>query len=133
MTALHFVTDWGKMIPLSSGKPLNARTLIDNMGLITAYANDMSYDDVFWKQLEYIMRPGDLIVAISGSGNSENIIRAVDYANEHGGITLGLCGFSGGRLKDRAQHAVWVNVNDMQLCEDAHAIFGHVVMQTLCA
>jgi len=132
MTALHFVTDWGKMIPLSSGKPLNARSLVDNMGLITAYANDLSYADVFWKQLEYIMKPGDLVVAISGSGNSENVIRAIDYANEAGGITLGLCGFSGGRLKDKASHAIWVDSQDMQICEDAHMIFGHIAMQTLC-
>jgi D-sedoheptulose 7-phosphate isomerase len=56
----------------------------------------------------------------------------VEYANKHGGETLGLCGYSGGKLKDIAQHTIWVNKNDMQLCEDFHAIFGHVVMQSLC-
>src|ERR1700722_2067161 len=108
MTAQHFVTDWGKMVRLSTGKALNARSLVDNMGLITAYSNDLSYADIFVEQLKDIMRPGDLVVAISGSGNSENVIRAVQYGNANGGFTLGLCGYSGGRLKDCAQHAIWV-------------------------
>ncbi|MGY3494948.1 D-sedoheptulose-7-phosphate isomerase [Bradyrhizobium sp. USDA 4502] len=132
MTALHFVTDWGKMVPLATGRPLSARSLVDNMGLITAYANDISFPEVFVHQLRNIMRPGDLIVAISGSGNSENVIQAVDFANANGGITLGLMGFSGGRLRERVTTPVWVRSNDMQLCEDAHAIFGHIVMQSLC-
>lgn len=132
MTALHFVTDWNKMIYLSSGRPFRGRTLVDNMGLITAYSNDQSYQDVFAEQLKNIAVPGDLVIAISGSGNSENVIRAVTYANEIGCTTLGLCGFRGGRLKSTAQHSIWIDVDDMQLCEDMHAIFGHVVMQSLC-
>lgn len=132
MTAQHFVTDWGKMIRLSTGRGLNARSLVDNMGLITAYGNDLSYADVFAEQLKDILKPNDLVIAISGSGNSENVIRAVDYANTLGADTLGLCGFSGGKLKQKARHVIWVNSNDMQLCEDAHAIFGHIVMQALC-
>lgn len=133
MTALHFVTDWAKMVYLKHGRPFRGRSLVDNMGLITAYSNDISYADVFSEQLKNIMQPGDLLVAISGSGNSENVIRAVDYANQNGGRTLGLSGFGGGRLKEKAQTSLWVNVNDMQLVEDMHAIFGHIVMQNLCA
>jgi D-sedoheptulose 7-phosphate isomerase len=132
MTALHFCTDWSKMIPMATGKPFLGRSLVDNIGLIMAYGNDLSFQDVFIEQLRNILRPGDLVVAISGSGNSENVIRAVDYANEKGGETLGLCGFSGGRLKEKSKHAIWVQSDDMQLCEDAHAIFGHIVMQKLC-
>lgn len=132
MTALHFITDWNKMIHLATGRPFRGRTLVDNMGLITAYSNDMSYQDAFVEQLKNVSLPGDLIVAISGSGNSENVIRAVKHANELGCKTLGLCGFGGGRLRDCAQHAIWVQVNDMQLCEDMHAIFGHMVMQSIC-
>lgn len=132
MTALHFITDWSKMVHLATGKPFRGRSLLDNMGLITAYANDISFDDVFAAQLRNIAVPGDLVIAISGSGNSENIIRAVDAANDIACVTLGLCGFTGGRLKASAQHAVWVNSQDMQLCEDAHAIFGHMVMKALC-
>jgi D-sedoheptulose 7-phosphate isomerase len=132
MTALHYITDWAKMIPAATGRPFYGRSLVDNMGLMTAYANDVSFADVFLEQLKNILRSGDLVIAISGSGNSENVIRAVDYANANGGETLGLCGYGGGRLRERAQHAVWIPVNDMQLCEDSHAIFGHIVMQKLC-
>jgi D-sedoheptulose 7-phosphate isomerase len=132
LTALHFVTDWSKGVFLATGKRLRGRSLLDNMGLITAYANDLSYQDVFSEQIKNVAEPGDLVVAISGSGNSENVIRAVNVANEMGCVTLGLCGYSGGRLKAAAQHAVWIEVDDMQLCEDMHAIFGHIVMQALC-
>jgi len=133
MTALHFINDWNKMIPLATGKPFRGRSLLDNMGLVTSYANDMSYADIFSEQLTNIATAGDLVIALSGSGNSENVIRAVTAANELGCETLGLCGYSGGRLKSIAKHVIWTNVDDMQLCEDTHAIFGHMVMQTLCA
>jgi D-sedoheptulose 7-phosphate isomerase len=132
MTALHFITDWNKSVYLSSGRPFRGRTLVDNIGLQTAYANDISYADIFAEQLKNIAVEGDLVIAISGSGNSENVIRAVNYANEIGCETLGLCGYSGGKLKDIAQHVVHADVNDMQLCEDVHALFGHIVMQALC-
>jgi D-sedoheptulose 7-phosphate isomerase len=132
MTALHFITDWNKMVHLATGKPFRGRTLVDNIGMITAYGNDLSYADIFSEQVKNVAMPGDLVVAISGSGNSENVIRAVTVANEMGCETLGLCGFSGGRLKGIAKHVIWANVQDMQLCEDAHAIFGHMVMKSLC-
>jgi D-sedoheptulose 7-phosphate isomerase len=97
-----------------------------------AYGNDLSFQDIFVEQLKNVYCPGDLIIAISGSGNSENVIRAVRFANENAGVTLGLCGYRGGKLKELSQHVVWADVDDMQLCEDAHAIFGHIVMQKLC-
>lgn len=132
MTALHMITDWNKSIFLSTGIPFRGRTLVDNMGLIMAYGNDISFNDIFIEQLKNILQPGDLVIAISGSGNSENVIRAVNYANENGAVTLGLCGYDGGKLKNISKHHLWVNVNDMQLCEDIHSIFGHIVMQRLC-
>ncbi len=132
MTALHYITDWNKSVYLSSKKPFRGRSLVDNMGLLMAYGNDISFQDIFVEQLKNLLQPGDLVIAISGSGNSENVIRAVDYANDNGAVTLGLCGYRGGKLKDKAQHVVWANVDDMQLCEDVHAIFGHIVMQKLC-
>jgi D-sedoheptulose 7-phosphate isomerase len=102
------------------------------VGLTFAYANDVSFEDVFVEQLKNLLNEGDLVIAISGSGNSENVLRAVRYANDHGAVTLGLCGYGGGTLRQIAQHVVWVNVNDMQLSEDIHSMFGHVVMQRLC-
>lgn len=132
MTALHFITDWNKMVFLATGRPFRGRTLVDNMGMLTAYGNDLSFADIFSEQIKNVALKGDLVIAISGSGNSENVIRAVNTANEMGCTTLGLCGFSGGRLKQAAHSAIWIPVDDMQLCEDAHAIFGHIVMQALC-
>jgi D-sedoheptulose 7-phosphate isomerase len=132
LTALHFINDWNKSIFMHGGLPFRGRSLVDNIGILMSYANDISFQDVFIEQLKNILLPGDLVIAISGSGNSENVIRAVEYANKNNAITLGLCGYDGGKLKDTAQHYVWANAKDMQLCEDVHAIFGHIVMQTLC-
>jgi len=132
LTALHFVNDWNKSVFLATGKPFRGRSLVDNMGLVMSYGNDISFQDIFVEQLKNLLQEGDLVIAISGSGNSENVIRAVRYANDNKAVTLGLCGYGGGRLKDLAQHVLWVNVDDMQLTEDLHAIFGHMVMQRLC-
>ncbi|HEY5587846.1 MAG TPA: SIS domain-containing protein [Candidatus Paceibacterota bacterium] len=132
VTALHMITDWNKSIFLSSKIPFRGRTLVDNVGLIMAYGNDISFEDIFIEQLKNILQSGDLVIAISGSGNSENVIRAVKYANNNGAVTLGLSGFDGGKLKEIAHHALWVNTNDMQLVEDIHSAFGHIVMQALC-
>ncbi len=132
MTALHFINDWNKSIYMSSKKPFRGRSLVDNMGLVMSYSNDVSFQDVFIEQLKNILEPGDLVLAISGSGNSENVIRAVDYANKNGAVTLGLCGYRGGKLKEISQHVLWADIDDMQLSEDIHAIFGHLVMQRLC-
>ncbi len=133
LTALHFINDWNKSVFMATGKPFRGRSLVDNLGLLMAYANDVAYEDVFSEQLKNILQPRDLVIAISGSGNSRNVLRAVSYANERGAVTLGLCGYNGGELKKLAQHVVWANVNDMQLSEDAHATFGHIVMQALCS
>lgn len=132
VTALHMITDWNKSIFLSSKIPFRGRTLVDNIGLIMAYGNDISFEDIFIEQLKNILQSGDLVIAISGSGNSENVIRAVKYANTNGAVTLGLSGFDGGKLKEIANHVLWVNTNDMQLVEDIHSAFGHIVMQALC-
>jgi D-sedoheptulose 7-phosphate isomerase len=131
-TASHYITDWNKMVNLATGKKFRGISLCDNIGLITAYGNDISYDEVFAGQLKAIMDEGDLLVAISGSGNSPNIVKAVEYANSIGGDTLAVVGFDGGKVKALSQSAVWVESFDMQLCEDVHLMFGHMVMKTLC-
>ena len=100
--------------------------------LMTAYSNDISYDDVYSEQLKNLMDPGDLVIAVSGSGNSENVVRALEYANGAGGVTLAISGYDGGKIKQLAQHSLWVPSFDMQLCEDLHFIFGHMVMKSLC-
>ena len=131
VTALHYITDWNKAAYLSTKRPFRGRSLVDNIGLMTAYSNDMAYENVFSEQLANIASAGDLVIAVSGSGNSPNIVNAIRLANQMGCPTLGLCGFRGGELKRLAAHSVWADVDDMQYCEDVHAIFGHIVMKSL--
>jgi D-sedoheptulose 7-phosphate isomerase len=132
-TASHYITDWNKMGNLSTGEKFRGVSLCDNIGLITAYANDISYDEVFVGQLKAIMDEGDLVVAVSGSGNSPNVVKAVEYANAHGGDTLAIVGYDGGAVKRAAKHCFHVPSFDMQLCEDVHLMFGHWVMKTICS
>lgn len=132
LAALHFIHDWNKGITDATKIPFRGRTLNDNIGLITAYANDVSYDDVFAEQLKTIMQPGDVVMGISGSGNSENVLRAIHYANDHGGVTIGLSGYANGALEKLAQHNVCTNIHDMQIAEDLQMVFGHLVMRELC-
>jgi D-sedoheptulose 7-phosphate isomerase len=132
LMAQHYVTDWSKGVYLATGKPLRGICLSENMGIMTAYANDLSFQDVFLAQLKPVMSRGDLVVGISGSGNSENVLRAIRYANENGGVTLGICGYDGGRLRCCASYAICADVDDMQLSEDVHLTFGHMTMQSLC-
>jgi len=120
------------MVNLATGKKFRGISLCDNIGLVTAFANDLTYDDVFSGQLDAIMDEGDLLVAISGSGNSSNVIKAVNKAKELGGQVLGVVGYDGGLLKPMCDYSVWVQSLDMQLCEDVHLMFGHMVMKTLC-
>lgn len=130
--ASHYITDWNKMVNLATGRRFRGISLCDNLGLITAFANDVAFEEVFAGQLKAMLEPGDLVIAISGSGNSPNVVRAVEYANEHGAVTLAVVGYDGGRLKRIARHAVWIPSFDMQLCEEFHLSFGHMVMKALC-
>lgn len=131
-TASHFITDWNKMINLSTGKKFRGVSLCDNIGLITAYGNDLAYSDVFAGQIEAIMDEGDLLVAVSGSGNSPNVLRAIASARKNKGNILGIVGYDGGKMMPLCDHCVWVNSFDMQICEDVHLMFGHMVMKSLC-
>lgn len=131
-TASHYILDWNKMVNLATGKKFRGFCLSDNVGLVTAYGNDLSYEDVFAGQLAAIGDPGDLLIAISGSGNSPNVLKAVEYANVHGINTLGVIGYDGGKLLPMVKNAFLVPSFDMQLCEDMHLMFGHMVMKTLC-
>lgn len=130
--ASHYITDWNKMINLATGKPFRGISLCDNIGIVTAFANDIAYDEIFAGQLRAILSPGDLVIAISGSGNSPNVVKAIEYAVSAGAETLAVVGYDGGRLKAIAKHVVWVPSHDMQLCEDVHLMFCHMVMKELC-
>lgn len=131
-TASHYITDWNKMVNLATGKKFRGVSLCDNVGLITAYGNDLSYSDVFSGQIDALMDEGDLLVAVSGSGNSANILKAIKAARGAGGNILGVVGYDGGQMMPMCDHSVWVQSFDMQLCEDVHLMFGHMVMKSLC-
>ena len=120
------------MINLETGKRFNGICLSDNIGLVTAYANDLSYNDIFSEQVKNLMLSDDLLITVSGSGNSENVVRATEVANELGITTLAITGYDGGRLKEISDHSVWIKSFDMQICEDAHVVFGHLVMKAIC-
>lgn len=128
-TASHYITDWNKMINLSTMKKFRGFSLTDNVGLITAFANDISYSEVYSGQLKALADSGDLLVVISGSGNSENLIKAVDYANCNNIDVLAVVGYDGGKLAQKTNNIVHVPSFDMQICEDIHLMFGHIVMK----
>lgn len=131
-TASHYLTDWNKMTLHYNKRGLRGICLNDNIGTLTAYANDYSYDDVFSEQLKFYAEHNDLLVIISGSGNSENVNKALTTARELGVQTMAVTGFDGGRAIDFADYCVHVPIADMQISEDFHLIFGHIVMKTLC-
>ncbi|OHB73192.1 MAG: phosphoheptose isomerase [Planctomycetes bacterium RBG_13_63_9] len=110
---------------------LKVLSLTDNVGWITALANDYSYDQIFVQQLMHYAQPGDLAVAISGSGNSPNVLVAVDWANRHGLTTFGLTGFDGGRLKQMQKTGLHVALDDMAMVESIHLAVCHWVVDDL--
>lgn len=132
LTASHFVTDWSKMCWTNKGRPFRAYCLSDNIGMLTAYSNDISYDDVFAESLKNYAKPGDLLIVVSGSGNSENIVRALHAAKKLALSTIGLSGFNGGKVNQLADISVHYPIDDMQIVEDLHLSFGHMVMKSLC-
>jgi D-sedoheptulose 7-phosphate isomerase len=129
--ASHYITDWNKMTNISKKQNFFGFSLCDNIGLLTAYANDINYEHVFEGQLKCIMEKDDLLICISGSGNSKNVLNAAEYANSIGATTLGLVGFDGGQLIKKCKHNVHVPSHDMQLCEDVHLIIGHMITKDL--
>ena len=126
-TASHFAGDFNKEMPAEDGKTFHFVCLSDNITQTMAIANDYSYEEVFRQPLLNRLKSKDLIIAISGSGNSTNIIRAVEYAKEVGTPVLGITGYDGGKLKEMADFHMDVNIDDMQISEDLHMIFHHMV------
>lgn len=130
-TASHMVCDFNKGISENLSKKFNVVCLNDNTSIIMAIANDRSYDDVFYAQLENKLQANDMVIAISGSGNSRNIIKAVQYAKSVGCKIVGMTGYSGGKLKKLADYHMHVPVDDMQIAEDIHLTFNHMMYRVL--
>jgi D-sedoheptulose 7-phosphate isomerase len=127
-TAGHFANDIA-IGCRSWEKPFRAISLVDNSAVLTALANDYGYDEVFTRQLQSQMVAGDVVVAISASGNSPNILRAIEYANGNDAVTVGITGFEGGSLKELAQISVHVptGVGEYGPAEDAHMVIDHLL------
>jgi len=138
-TASHFAADWGKNcvsaddLAKVAGRRLKILSLTDNVPWLLALGNDLGYDQVFVQQLVHYASPGDLAIAISGSGNSPNVLKAVQWANEHGLATFGLTGYSGGRLKQLQQAGIHVALDDMAMVESIHTCIGHWIVDDLTA
>jgi len=130
-TASHMACDLAKNIypagALAGIRRFRVVSLTDNVALITALANDCGYDRVFAEQLSYYVRTGDLVIAISASGNSPNVLEALVAARAAGARTAALLGFDGGRARDLADTAVVINSRDYGHVEDAHLVVNHLV------
>ena len=128
-TASHFACDLGKGT-ICEGKPrFRVVSLNDNMPLITALSNDFGYDRVFIEQLMNLINPGDLVISITGSGNSPNILKAVEYAKRQGAKTIGLIGFGGGKLKKMVDEHITISNTNYGQVEDIHLILAHAISQ----
>ena len=127
-TASHMANDYNKGLNEFLDKKFRFVCLNDNVATLMSIANDISYEEVFRMQLRGKLEEKDLVVGISGSGNSMNVINAISYAKEMGVKTVGLCGYEGGKLKALSDVVLDVKLNNMQIVEDIHLIFNHLLM-----
>lgn len=130
-TASHMVNDFNKGISEFTEKKFRMVCLNDNVATLMSIANDISYEEVFRFQLRNKLKPNDLVMGISGSGNSKNVTNAIAYAKEQGVKTVGLCGFSGGKLKELADVSFHVQLDNMQVVEDMHLVLNHLLMNVV--
>jgi D-sedoheptulose 7-phosphate isomerase len=128
--ASHFGQDLAKgtLSSMNAKRRFKVIPLTDNIGFITALANDEGYDSIFEQQLRNLGESGDVLVAISGSGNSPNILRAVEYAKSIGMVTIGVTGYDGGKLRTLADESVHIDIMDMGMCEALHGVVFHAAM-----
>lgn len=131
--ASHLCEDLGKgtLSDFDHQRRLKVMSLTDNTAYILAWANDEGYERIFVEQLKNFAQPGALLIAISGSGNSPNVLRAVEYANTHDMHTFGITGFDGGRLKQLAHHSLHVRSDDMGAVEAVHGVVFHYLVGAL--
>lgn len=126
-SATHACGDLVKGASYGLEKRFRVMSLVDNLPALMAIANDVSYDDIFIEQLKNFIQPGDLVVGISGSGNSVNVVKAMDYAKSKGVQTIAFCGYKGGKIKEIADISVHSVAMDMEVAEDIHMIVFNVI------
>lgn len=125
--ASHMACDWGKGTVVPGKRRMRVISLTDNMAMFSAIANDFGYENVFVEQLKNILNPGDLVVGISASGNSPNVVNALRYANQAGGITASIVGFTGGAMKKESDIVIFLKNSEYGPVEDGHLILNHIV------
>lgn len=128
-TASHMAADLAKNTIGPHMRRFRVLSLNENMSLVTALANDVGYENVFREQLVNLVAPGDVLIAISASGNSPNVLRAIEYASSRHAQTIGLLGFGGGRALELVDKAVLVGSDDYGIVEDAHLVLNHILVE----
>jgi D-sedoheptulose 7-phosphate isomerase len=129
--ASHFACDLGKGTVFNGGKRFRVLALTDNVPVMTAWANDSCYEDIFSEQLTNFIEPGDIAFAISGSGNSPNVLRGLEVAREAGAFSIGLTGFQGGKMKILCNQCIVIPSDNMQIIEDLHLSVAHAIFSVL--
>ena len=129
--ALHLANDFLYGIAKADGRGLRVTALTSNSAVMTCLGNDIGYADIFSQQLSVLGEPGDLLLALSGSGNSPNIVKALERARELNMTSYAILGYSGGKCLTLADHPIHFPVNDMQVAEDLQVMIGHMLMQEL--
>jgi len=130
-TASHMANDLSKATIVAGRSRMRVIALTDNISIITAWANDASYEVIFKEQLENLLQTGDLVIGISASGNSPNVLRAMEFANQQGGVTIGWTGRSGGALGKLVDLCVHCPTDDIGMIESAHLVLDHLVTREL--
>lgn len=128
-TASHMAADLAKNTIGPHMTRFRVMSLNDNMSLLTALANDDGYENIFREQLVNLIKPGDVLIAISASGNSPNVLRAIEYARTRNAQTVGLLGFTGGRALELVDRAIHVRSHDYGVVEDAHLVLNHILIE----
>jgi len=130
-TAEHFANDLAMTASPHGAIPFRAISLASNVALLSCIANDFGYEEVFYRQLRNLMRPGDVVVGISASGNSLNAIKALEYAASNGATPVAIVGFDGGRMKHMAKHVIHIEnrPGDYGPVEDIHIVLDHLITQ----
>ncbi len=130
-TASHVTGDFLKGISYQLEKRFRIICLNDNIAALTAITNDLSYEEVFVEQLQTFMKKDDVVIGISGSGNSANVVKAMEYARDNKAVTIALTGYTGGKLKDIVDIMINAPIKDMEVTEDIHIITFHAIKQEL--
>ena len=130
-TASHMAAALGKNTVFDGRTRLRVLSLNDNMAWFSALANALGFENVFVEQMENLLQPGDLLIAISASGNSPNVVRAAEFAQAHGGRTIALVGFTGGRLREICDVVVHLPSSDYGQVEDGHLVLNHIFTAAL--